>query len=171
MEKRISYTILAVFIVFTAGCATNKVYLDPEEVPGLGAVVEFPAGKVVPIKVKRIISGSMIELTNKEKVSYIGVYIPAIYNIPERAKMLNKELVAGDDIRLKFDKKHRDSQGRLLAYVYAADGRLINAELIKQGLGKPLITPPNIKNKELLLKAEEEARGAGRGIWSKDFKR
>jgi len=163
------YISVAILIFSAVGCASSKIYLDPEEVDGLGAVVEFPAGKIIPIKVKGVVSGSAIELTNKETVSYIGVYIPAIYNIPDEAKTLNEKLVIGDDIRLEFDKKHRDSKGRLLAYVYTKDGRMINAEIIRQGLAKPLISPPNTKNGELLLDAEKEARDAERGIWSSDI--
>ncbi len=143
--------------------------MDPSKVQGLGAVVEFPAGKIVPINLKHAVSGSLIELTNNELASYIGIYIPDIYTIPESARKLNEKLLEGNDIRLEFDYVERDSNGRLLIYVFTSDARLINAEIVRQGLAKVLITPPNEKYRERLLEAEEEARENKRGLWSEDF--
>lgn len=157
------------FLLAVCGCACNKVYVDSSEVQGLGAVVAFPAGKIVPINLKRVISGSLIELTNNESASYIGIYIPDIYAISESAKKLNEDLVMGSDIRLDFDVIERDSKGRLLVYVFTPEARLVNAEIVRQGLAKVLIAPPNEKYKKELLEAEEDARVHERGLWSKDF--
>ena len=129
-ENRFKSSPKAIFLfsillaVSACGCASSTIYVDTDEVPGLGVEVQFPEGKVVPIKVGRIISGNIIELTNKEQVSYIGVYIPQLYNIPKEAKALNEKLLKENDIRLEFDKKKRDSKGRLLAYVYTIDGNI-----------------------------------------------
>jgi len=155
--------------LFACGCASNKVYVDSAEVHGLGAVVEFPAGRIVPINLKRVVSGSVIKLTNNELASYIGIYIPDIYAIPESARKLNEELVIGSDIRLEFDSAERDSDRRLLVYVFTPDARLVNAEIVRAGLAKVLITPPNEKYKKRLLEAEVEARKNKRGLWSEDF--
>lgn len=153
------------------GCTSSKVYVDTEQVSGLGVEVRFPSGKVLPIEVKRVISGNTIELTNKELVSYIGVYIPQLYNLAQAARDLNEKLVLKNQIRLEFDKKKRDSKGRLLAYAYTIDGKFVNAEIIKKGAAKALLAPPNLKHKELLLEAEEEARKAKLGVWSEEFKK
>jgi endonuclease YncB( thermonuclease family) len=158
---------LLLFIV--CGCASGKVYIDSSEVQGLGAVVEFPAGKIVPINLKHVVSGSIIELTNNELASYIGIYIPDIYAIPELARKLNEKLIIGSDIRLEFDHVERDSDRRLLVYVFTPEARLVNEEIVRAGLAKVLITPPNVKYKKRLLEAEEEARENKRGLWSKDF--
>jgi endonuclease YncB( thermonuclease family) len=151
--------------VLVSGCANSKVYIDPSEVEGLGAVVRFPAGSIVPIRLKRVLSGSAIELTNKEQVSYIGIYIPDIENIPEHSRLLNNSLVADDDIRLEFDSQQRDAQGRLLAYVFTSDAKLVNAELVKAGFARALIRPPNDKYKQRILEAEQDARDNKRGLW------
>lgn len=164
---RLAYICLLMTVfICPNGCTSSKIYVDPDQVAGLGVEVHFPSGEVVPIEVKRVISGNIIELTNNELVSYIGVYIPQLYNIPQAAKDLNEELVLKNQIRLEFDKRERDSKGRLLAYVYTIDGKFVNAEIIKGGLAKALLAPPNLKHKQLLLEAEEKARRAKLGIWS-----
>jgi len=158
--------IFLLLIPICAGCAGDKVYVDTDEVPGLGVEVRFPSGKIVPIGVRQVISGDTIELTNGETVSYIGVYIPQLSNIPDACKALNEKLVLEDQIRLEFDKRQRDSKGRLLAYVYKLDGTFVNEEIIRQGLARVLVRPPNTKYKELLLEAEDDARKRKIGIWS-----
>lgn len=157
-------------MIFTCGCAANTIYVNTDEVAGLGVEVSFPEGKVVPIKVRRVISGNQIQLTNDEIVTYIGVYIPKLYKIPEEAKDFNEKLVTENEIRLEFDNRQRDSKNRLLAYVYTVNGLFINAEIIREGLAKALNRPPNLQHNETLLQAEDEARKASRGIWSEDFK-
>jgi micrococcal nuclease len=160
-----------VFVVFLlAGCATDKVYVDTEKVQGLGAVVEFPSGKIVPIKVRNVISGNTLKLTNGEKVVYIGVHVPDIYDAKERAKRLNKDLAENQDIRFEFDEKQRDPNGNLLVYAYTKEGKLINAEIIRQGLAEALVRPPNKLHEQKLLRAEGEARISKKGIWAYDFK-
>jgi len=168
----IKYVIcIVVALLFVSGCASNKIYVDADEVPGVGAVVEFPTGKITPIQVKRVLSADIIELTNKEKVVLIGIYIPTVYNIPEAAKRMCQDLIRDNEIRFEFDRLQRDSKRRLLAYVFTKDARLINAELIREGLAQVLITPENSKYRERLLGAESEARKAKRGIWSDEFKK
>lgn len=170
MIIRLSYiSLFVIFLSALSGCASNKVYVDSDQVPGMGVEVRFPSGKVLPIGVKRIISGNCIELTNKELVSYIGVYIPQLHNIPRSAKSLNERLLLKNQIRLEFDERQRDSRGRLLAYAYLLDGEFVNARIIREGLAKALLIPPNLKYKELLLKAEEEARKAKLGVWSEEL--
>ncbi|MDP8296671.1 MAG: thermonuclease family protein [Candidatus Orphnella occulta] len=161
--------LICIILLLVCGCASNKIYVDSSEVEGLGAVVSFPAGKIVPINVKDVISGSLIKLTNNELASYIGIYIPDVYAIPASARKLNEDLVVGSDVRLEFDLKERDSKGRLLVYVFTREARLINAEIVRAGLAKVLISPPNNKYRQELLHAEKQARESGRGLWSEDF--
>ncbi len=164
--------ILYVFLsVIMCGCAGSKVYVDSSEVDGMGAVVNFPSGRIIPIKLKKVISGNSIKLTNNESVRYIGVYIPDILSIQKPAKSLNEKLVLENDIRLEFDKTERSSKGELLAYVFTREATLVNAEIIRAGFAKAMVTPRNKKYKKQLLSAEEEAKAEGLGIWSKDFAR
>jgi len=41
----------------------------------------------------------------------------------------------------------------------------ISAWLMEHGYAQVMTIPPNVKNRELFLKLQREARGAGRGLW------
>jgi len=138
-------------LIFLNGCASSKIYVDSDRVEGLGAVVSLPSGKITPITVRDVISGNEITLSNKERVIYIGLFIPEISDIPEQALLLNSRLISDADIRFEFDTKQRDSKGRLLAYVFTKDKQLVNAELIRRGLAQALLSPVNTKYNERLL--------------------
>ena len=170
MRRFIYMQIICSLALIQSGCASGTIYVDPDQVPGVGGVVSFPSGKIESIDVRRVISGNSIELTNGEQVVYIGVMIPQINDIPKAARELNRDLLASGEISFEFDEKHRDAKGRLLAYVYTADNRLINAEIIRAGLGQALVRPPNIRCKEILEEAQLQAKSADVGLWSDDFK-
>ncbi len=44
-----------------------------------------------------------------------------------------RELIADQNVRLRFDRRRLDTDGVLLAYLYAGE-QLLNAELVRQGL-------------------------------------
>jgi micrococcal nuclease len=72
----------------------------------------------------------------------------------------------GGIVRLQFDRERMDHYGRFLAYVWVGD-KLLNEELIRHGLGKALTGYPYSESmKRRFRRAEEDARGARRGIWS-----
>jgi len=48
-------------------------------------------------------------------------------------------------VRLEFDKQERDRYGRLLAYVYARDGSMINIRLVEDCIAVPMEVKPNLK--------------------------
>lgn len=113
-----------------------------------------------------VIDGDTIVVAKGEKVRYLGI------NAPEKgqpffreAKEENCRLVEGKKVRLELDKQPRDQYGRTLAYVWVGEV-MVNLELVRSGLAHTYIFPPNVKYQEQLLKAEEEAREKGRGIWS-----
>ncbi|MCF8032109.1 MAG: thermonuclease family protein [Desulfarculaceae bacterium] len=60
----------------------------------------------------------------------------------------------------------RDRYGRLLAFVYLPDGRLLNQELIAQGWAR-VYQRFEFRHKADFLLAEKEARKAKRGLWAK----
>ena len=57
--------------------------------------------------------------------------------------------------------------GRLLAYVYLPDGRLLNRMLLEQGLAA-VYRKFTFRMKTDFLTAEQQARQAGIGLWKKD---
>jgi micrococcal nuclease len=84
---------------------------------------------------------------------------------PEASAYTHAHLVAGMRVRLETDVEPRDKYGRLLAYVYV-NGKRYEDELLRLGLAHLLIIPPNGEHARAMLKAELEARAAGRGLWS-----
>jgi micrococcal nuclease len=126
-------------------------------------------------EVLRVVDGDTIEVSldgATEDVRYIGVDTPesAIPGEPvecfgKQASSFNERLVAGREVRLRFDRELRDRYGRLLAYVYVGP-RLVNAELVRHGHARTLTIPPNDSRAGLLARLERRAARAGRGLWA-----
>ena len=124
------------------------------------------------VKVKRVIDGDTMEIEGGEKVRYIGIDTPETVD-PRKpvqcfgieASKKNKELVEGKMVRLEKDITDRDKYNRLLRYIWV-DDVLINLELVKQGFAYSYSYPPDIKYQEQIVKAQDEAREAKRGLWS-----
>jgi endonuclease YncB( thermonuclease family) len=85
----------------------------------------------LPATVVRIVDGDTIQVRiadRLEKVRYIGMNTPEIHH-PRKgeepwgreASEVNRELVAGKQVRLELDVQERDRYGRLLAYVWVGD--------------------------------------------------
>ena len=66
---------------------------------------------------------------------------------------------------LAFDWDLRDRYGRLLAYIYTADGDCFNAALIREGYGYAYTRYP-FQFMEEFRALEQEARNARRGLWN-----
>ena len=114
----------------------------------------------------RVIDGDTFELRSGEKVRLLGIDAPekGQYYHDEATNRLRR-LVEGKKVRLEKDVSNRDRYGRLLRYVYV-DGKFVNLELAKEGCAVMFVTPKNVKHLNELLKAEEEAKLRGRGVWS-----
>lgn len=126
--------------------------------------------------VRRVVDGDTLLLTNGVRVRLMGVDTPETVkpNTPvepfgPEASAFTKRFVAEahDEVRLQLDRQRLDKYGRTLAYVWS-DSRMLNEELIRAGLGQAeLQYPYNATMKTRFRRAQEEARSAGRGIWSR----
>lgn len=67
-------------------------------------------------------------------------------------------LPVGSQATLALDVEHRDQYGRLLAYVYRPEGRMVNAMMVRQGFAVPLVVPPNVRHVEMIRAAADSAR-------------
>ncbi len=142
--------------------------------------------------VQRVIDGDTFEclLEDKEevKVRLIGVDTPEsrpnpklerdvqkssrsteeIIKMGKRAKEFTKSLLPrGSKVYLEFDVQRTDRYGRLLAYVWLSDGRMLNEVLVREGYAQVYTIPPNVKYQERLLQAQRRAREEGKGFWGK----
>ena len=154
MKKRfLIFFIICFLSVVVSSCAEEQIY--DEHV----------------YKVKRVIDGDTIVLSNEERVRLIGVdtpetkhpYKPVEY-FGKEAYRFTKKMVEGKRVKLEFDWRERDRYGRLLAYVYLLDGTFLNAEIIKQGYGFAYNKYP-FKYLEEFRGYEQEARENKRGLW------
>jgi endonuclease YncB( thermonuclease family) len=131
-------------------------------------------GRSLPAGVVKVVSGDTIHVFvngEVERVRYIGVAAPdpgdggqAGDPLGREALRFNLGLVNAKNVRLELDTQERDAEGRLLAYVWLGDV-MINSEMIGYGLGQVVTGSPNMRYQELLLRRQEEARAARRGIW------
>lgn len=128
------------------------------------------------VRVKYVIDGDTIILSNNQKVRYLGIDTPEMmvktaagfeYSpqpFAEAAKEFNRNLVEGRVARLEFDLVKKDKYNRLLAYCFVGD-KFVNAQMLKNGLAMLYTNVPNIKYVDLLVQAQEEAREAGLNLW------
>jgi micrococcal nuclease len=148
----------------------------------LGLELPLQAETASEARVGRVIDGDTVELTTGTRIRYIGIDTPevrkrvghrwVIVNEPYAAEAyrFNRKLVEGKIVRLEFDHERRDRYGRLLAYVYTVaekggTGLFANEALIRAGLARVVIHPPNDRYAELFYEREREARTEGVGLW------
>ena len=92
--------------------------------------------------------------------------IETIITLGKLAYKFTKSLVPkGSKIFLEFDVQPQDKYGRLLAYVWLSDGRMLNKEIICNGYAYPLTVPPNVKYAELFRKCFRYAIENRLGLW------
>ena len=154
------------------------------------AKAEKAPSNTTPCTVVRVVDGDTFHctLSNGEevKVRLIGVDTPESANNPKarrdsertgrsleeiikmgrQAKEFTKSLLPkGEKVYLEFDVQKTDKYGRLLAYVWLSDGRMLNEVLIREGYAQVYTIPPNVKYQERFLEAQRYARENRKGLW------
>jgi len=82
---------------------------------------------------------------------------------PEASAFTARRLT-GRRVELELDVEHRDRYGRLLAYVIV-DGDRFNDVLLRQGLARLLVIPPNGAHGRTMLQEQLAAKRTARGLW------
>lgn len=128
-----------------------------------------------PARVTEVVDGDTIRVeVNGEvyPVRYIGIDAPETVHPSEpvqwmgpEASEANRRLVAGQIVYLEQDVSDTDRYGRLLRYVFLADGTFVNAELVRLGYALSSTYPPDVRHQELLRQMQREAREMARGLW------
>lgn len=110
----------------------------------------------------------------EERVRLIGVDTPEtkdprkpVQCFGHAAHEFTTNLIGNSPVRLEADptNTNRDRYNRLLRYVYLPDGRLVNAEIIKQGYGFAYVSFP-VQKMEEFKTLQKEARQQNRGLWA-----
>jgi micrococcal nuclease len=112
---------------------------------------------------------SVIMDNRREKVRLIGIDAPEMGQRPwgdEAKKYLENILSSsGWRTRLEFDVERRDKYGRLLAYLWTPDGRLVNLMMVRSGYAMLFTFPPNVKHANEFRAAQQEASSRAVGMW------
>lgn len=121
-----------------------------------------------------VIDGDTIKVSygGIKTVRYIGIDAPETVHPSEpvqwmgpEASAANVTLVNGETVYLEKDVSETDYYGRLLRYVFLADGTFVNAEMVWLGYALVSTYPPDVRYASLFLEMQQEARDAGRGLW------
>lgn len=122
--------------------------------------------------VERVIDGDTIVLDGGERVRLIGVDTPEtvdprkpVQYFGKEASAFTRRMAEGKKVRLEGYRKGSDKYGRSLAYVYLEDGKMLNAEIIRQGFGHAYTKYPFDRMEEF-RGYEREAREKKRGLWA-----
>ncbi|HSX17697.1 MAG TPA: thermonuclease family protein [Patescibacteria group bacterium] len=131
--------------------------------PGLYAIDHFVDGDTIAVNM----DGKV------ETIRMVGVDTPETHkpNSPVQcygpaAASYTKTLVGTNKVRLEADEKstNRDRYNRLLRYVYTPDGKLVEAELIKNGYGFAYTDFPFTKSAEF-VQDQASAKADNKGLW------
>lgn len=134
-----------------------------ENDPGLYSIARFVDGDTI-----------VVDMNGKnETVRMIGTDTPETHkpNTPVQcygpaAAAFTKNLIGAQKVRLESDptNQNRDRYKRLLRYVYLADGRLVEKEIIAGGYGFAYTQFPFTKTDEFVA-AEAKAKQENKGLW------
>ena len=118
--------------------------------------------------ISRVVDGDTIRCADGTRVRLL------LIDAPERDQpfarnataKLRELLPPGTEATLEFDVRLKDRYRRTLAYVYAANGRMANEEIVRGGYAVLLVLPPNVKHVERMRSAQSDARTNARGLWA-----
>ncbi|MDR1239141.1 MAG: thermonuclease family protein [Treponema sp.] len=136
-------------------------------------VVDHVDGDTVRVRIPNPPAG----LGAVETIRLIGVDTPETVHPRRPVEAFGKE--AGDftkarllnqPVHLAFDWDLRDRYGRLLAYIYTADGGCFNAELVGEGYGHAY-TRFAFQFMDEFRSREQDARREQRGLWGNGLRR
>lgn len=177
-----THQILAVVIVLIVAAA--KVWLDqhdaqvPSHRPEGGARGGTPAvsSELETYEVERVVDGDTLLLEpDHTRARLQGIDTPETVKEDAPVEPWGPEATAytknfvresGGRVQIEVDGEYADQYGRRLVFVWHGD-RLLNEELVREGLARPkLAYDYSQAKKDRLKRAQRDAQRARRGIWS-----
>lgn len=162
----IFFSVLIILLVFNSARKNHSAALPP-------SVVISPTAEIKlfeKARVKHVIDGDTVILSDDSKVRYIGIDSPELDKngkmecFGENAKNFNRQLVENQFVSLEKDISDKDKYGRLLRFVYL-DGIMVNEILVAQGFARAAPVPPDAKYASIFKQAEIDAQQDNRGLW------
>jgi endonuclease YncB( thermonuclease family) len=121
-------------------------------------------------RVTKVTDGDTLRLGDLGPVRLIGIDTPEVYGGVEcfgreASKFAMRLLPLGTRVHYRIGVEERDRYGRLLAYVWLPDGRMLNRVMVEQGFAQPLTIPPDVQFAHVFRAGARAARRAGLGLW------
>jgi micrococcal nuclease len=123
------------------------------------------------VQVRSVYDGDTMTLSDGRRLRLVGIDTPEMQQKPagDQARAVLLRLVpVGSTVYLEYDVQRTDRYQRTLAWVWTADGVLINEAMARAGMAAQLTIAPNVKYAERIGAAVREAREARRGLWATD---
>jgi micrococcal nuclease len=126
------------------------------------------------VRVRHVIDGDTIVLSNGDRVRYRGVNTPEIRHEDSPGEPLgweaarrNRQLVQDRSVKLVIDdRERRDRFGRLLASVFLRDGTSVSEVLVREGLAFVCLSEMESPFSKWLVAAQRKAIDRGLGLWA-----
>lgn len=122
---------------------------------------------------EHVIDGDTVIVKPDRRVRLVGINTPEVSHRQttaepggEEARDWLRKRLDGSQITLEYDQQKHDKYQRELAYVYR-DKRLINAELLAEGLAVLTLRPPNLRYSQQLQAAQQKAEKQQKGLWKR----
>ena len=138
-----------------------------------GAVLVYAENLPKTGRVTAVFDGDTVLLESGKRVRYLGIDAPEVAHRGEvsdcygdQSRAANSRLVLHRMVRLEYDRESRDPYGRILAYVWLADGTCVNAALLRGGFAWLQEPPKGFKHRGDFLDAQREALRQRSGMWS-----
>ncbi len=119
-----------------------------------------------------------VKISNRdETLRLIGIDTPEIKSkytreefFGQKSSQFTRSHVKGKMIQFEYDRERRDKYGRLLAYVYLPDGKMLNRLLVEKGYARAYKFF-KYKMKEEFIELEKRAKKGCLGLWKKGCRR
>jgi micrococcal nuclease len=163
VRPRLAITAAVAFVAALPSCQIRATPKPPP--PGSAEVEVVIDGDTVALKIGTV----------REHVRLIGINTPETVDRrkpvechgPEASALTKSLLPKGTAVRIERDVEARDVYGRLLVYIYrTSDNLFINREIALRGEAYELRIEPNSTRAQEIAAAVDEAKAAGRGLWS-----
>jgi hypothetical protein len=120
------------------------------------------------VEVTNILEGNVVEIKGGDKTDKLVLlgFDHLDPNFEGEATQWLAEQLAGATVRVESDTTQREVHGYLLAYVYLADGTLLNSQVFAKGYAKVKMTTPNTRWMELLTYVQNGAKNQKIGLWA-----
>jgi micrococcal nuclease len=139
-----------------------------------GASSSRPSKDDDTVRSKKIYDGDTIGAVvdgRFEKIRLLGIDAPEMDQRPwgKKSRECLRALISAADSRIyiEYDIQRRDKYGRILAYIWSQDRKMLNEEMMKKGCAVLFTFPPNVRYAERLRAAQKKAQEDKTGLWGK----